>query len=69
MGGLDNQSYHRLQEALLAQKNGSGQVMSQVPVVCLTLRGLHGVVRLDAGEAVRVDVVWAACQVPEHDLE
>lgn len=68
-GGLDSWSYHRLQEALLAQENCSGQVMSQVPVVCLTLRRLHGVVWLDAGEAMRVDVVWSACQVPEHDLK
>lgn len=69
MDGLDNQFYHGLQEALLAQKNGSGQVMPQILVACLTLRGLHGMVWPYAGEAMRVDVVWSACQVPEHDLK
>lgn len=69
MDRLDNQSYYGLQEALLAQKNGSGQVMSQILMACLTLRGLHGMVWLYAGEAVRVDVVRSACQVPEHDLK
>lgn len=69
MDGLDNQSYDRLQEALLGQKNGSGQVMSQILMVCLTLRGLQGVVWPYAGKAMRVDVVRSACQVPEHDLK
>ena len=69
MDGLDNQSYHRLPEPLLAQKKGSGQVMSQILVACLTLRGLHGMVWPYTGEAVRVDVVRSACQVPEHDLK
>lgn len=69
MDELDNQSYHRLQEALLAQKDGTGQVMSQILVACLTLRGLHGMVWPYAGEAMRVDVVRSACQVPEHDLK
>lgn len=69
MDGLDNQSYHGLQDALLAQKNGSGQVMSQILMACLTLRGLRGMVWPYAGKAVRVDVVRSACQVPEHDLK
>jgi len=69
MDGLDNQSYHGLQEALLAQKNRSGQVMSQILMACLTLRHLHAVVWPYAGEAMRVDVVRSACQVPEHNLK
>lgn len=68
MDGLVNQSYHGLQEALLAQ-NSSGQLMSQILMACLTLRGLHGMVWPYTGEAVRVDVVRSACQVPEHDLK
>lgn len=71
MGGSDNQSYHRLQESLLAQKQGSSQktVVSQMIMICLTLRGLHGMEWTNAGEAMRVDVVWSACQVLEHDLK